>query len=432
MPTDLALHIRETAVVDTHEHLWSEEAWVKNGSADVLADLFSPYARNDLVSAGADPEAVVRLGEPEGRDLATRFQAIEPAWRAMQFTSYGEAVRLTARHLYGIEELSAAALRDAQPKLDAFRSPGQRLHLLRHVANLDHVQVDDLAWACVPDASGPDFFLYDLRWRNFAAGQLELDRLEPTTGVTVRDLATLRRAMERLFELYGPVAIAVKTQHAYNRTLLWRERTDADAERALQIILKGGQADTDTLQCLGDWALARGVELAVQYNLPVKIHTGYFAGYNRMPLEWIKPANLCALLAKYPQARFVLMHTGYPYGEEMIAITKHYANAWADLCWAWSINSYATRGFVRSFLRAAPANKLFAFGGDTFAPTNSLAYALQMRHHVTRALQEEVDTGDLTERQAVELATRWLRGNQLACFDVETRRATIAGIRGSA
>ena len=109
-------------------------------------------------------------------------------------------------------------------------------------------------------------------------------------------------------------------------------------------------------------------------------------------------------------------------------MVKHFANAWVDLCWAWSINSYAARDFVRSVLHAAPANKLFAFGGDTFTPTNSFGYAVQMRLHLTRALQEIVDAGDLTERQAIEVATRWLRGNQLACFDVETRRATIARI----
>ena len=48
--------------------------------------------------------------------------------------------------------------------------------------------------------------------------------------VKLWNLATLREAMEALFAKYGPCAIAVKSQHAYRRTLAWQERTDAGAE----------------------------------------------------------------------------------------------------------------------------------------------------------------------------------------------------------
>ena len=81
--------------------------------------------------------------------------------------------------------------------------------------------------------------------------------------------------------------------------------------------------------------------------------------------------------------------------------------------------------FVRRFLHAAPANKLFAFGGDTRWPTSACAYAMQARRWLTRALEAEVAEGDLTEREAIELATRLMRGNQLACFDLEGTRAAI-------
>ena len=72
----------------------------------------------------------------------------------------------------------------------------------------------------------------------------------------------------------------------------------------------------------------------------------------------------------------------------------------------------APREFVRSFLHAVPASKLFAFGGDTRWPTSACAYAMQARRWLHRALQAEVDDGDLTEREAIALATRLMRGNQ--------------------
>jgi hypothetical protein len=109
---------------------------------------------------------------------------------------------------------------------------------------------------------------------------------------------------------------------------------------------------------------------------------------------------------------------------------KHYPNAYADLCWAWSVNPMAGADFVRRYLHAAPLNKLFAFGGDTKWPTSAYAYSLQARKWLTRALQAEVTEGELTETEAIGVATRLLRGNQLECFDLEGTRAAIRAAGG--
>src|SRR5690606_17236280 len=133
------------------------------------------------------------------------------------------------------------------------------------------------------------------------------------------------------------------------------------------------------------------------------------AGYGRMPVERIRPGHLWPLLTAYPDARFVLMHVGYPYYDEILAIAKHYPNVWVDLCWAWSIDPRSTSEFVRRFLHTAPVNKILAFGGDTTWPTHAAAYAIQARRWLARTLQAEVDEGDLTEKEAITVATRLMR-----------------------
>jgi hypothetical protein len=97
----------------------------------------------------------------------------------------------------------------------------------------------------------------------------------------------------------------------------------------------------------------------------------------------------------------------------------------ACLCWAWSIDPYSARDFVRRFIHAVPINKLFAFGGDTGWPSAALAYALQARRGIRSALEAEVADGTLNERQAMAIATRIMRDNQYACFDIEGTRANI-------
>ena len=428
--SDLAQHIQQTSLIDTHEHLRKEQEYVEAGP-DVLADLFDNYAPQDLITAGASAEVVNALIDSKNPDVAARWNGVKDFWAHTQFTGYGEAVRTTAQNVYGMDQITLAGLEAGAEINRKRRQPGERLRILRDEGNFDHVQIDDFVWACLPDESGVDFFLYDLSWVSFCDGRFDVAQLQTETGVEVRDLNSLRTAMAGLFAKYGPNAIAVKAQHAYNRTLLWRERSDAEVAPVLAQYLRGETLTVEEKLCLGDWGWARGVELSIEYHLPFKIHTGYYAGNNNMPVERIKPGHLCGLLARYPDARFVLMHIAYPYDPELAAIAKHYRNVYVDLCWAWSIDPYSAGNFVRRFIHTVPINKLFIFGGDTSWPSSSVAYAGQARRWLTRSLQAEIDEGLLTEAQAIQLATRLMRENQLDCFDIPGKRAHLHAVAAS-
>jgi predicted TIM-barrel fold metal-dependent hydrolase len=139
-------------------------------------------------------------------------------------------------------------------------------------------------------------------------------------------------------------------------------------------------------------------------------------------MDRIRPSHLSDLLIAYPQARFVLMHIGYPYTQEVLALAKHFANVYADLCWAWSFDPQSSMEFVRRFIHTAPINKLFGFGGDTLFPPMAVGYAMQMRKWLKRALTAEVEDGEMSEMEAMKVATRLLRQNQYECFDVEAKR----------
>ncbi len=423
--TDLTYHIQSIRLVDTHEHMRRENDWVENGP-DILQDLFGNYVPADLVTAGASPEAMRDLMDAS-KDIASRFEGIRDAWEATQFTGYGEAVSLIAKHIYGLDELTGDGLASTD-NLKTLRMPGKRYHILHDIANLDHIQTDDFSWPCTSDASGPDFFLYDLSWATFCNGQVDPSAIHAETSVEVSDLASLKRGMEAIFAKHAGCAIAVKSQHAYNRTLNWVERSDAEASAALNTVLTqpASEIDEATRLCLGDWCWERGVELTIEHNLPFKIHTGYYAGNDRMPVRRIPAGNMCALFARYLDAKFVLMHIAYPYNDELVALAKHYRNIWVDFCWAWSIDPYSSRDFLRRCIHAVPSNKLFAFGGDTGWPTSAMAYAIQARNEIRRALEAEIADGYLTEKQAMAFATRIMNTNQYACFDIDGTRANIA------
>ena len=423
--SDIAAFIQQTPLVDTHEHMRREESYLDE-NPDILCQLFQNYVGADLFVAGASQEALDKLFDQSDSDVAGRFAPIQEAWARAQYTGYGEAVSIIAKELYDIDELTPDTIAAAQEKNAAFNQPGERLRLLRDEANLDHIQTDAFTIQVTPDLSGPDFFFNDISWAAMCSGQPNHEEIAEHTGQELTDLYSLRLVMETIFQNFSTPAIAVKAQHAYNRTLRWQERTDEEAARALDLYLRNGEEIEEAQRlCLGDWCWARGVELCIEHDLPMKLHTGYYAGHSRMPVDYIRSGNLCPLLAKYPDARFVLMHIAYPYTEELVALAKHYPNVYADLCWAWSINPYSSMEFVRRFIHAAPANKLFLFGGDTGYPGAALAYAKQARTWFTRVMQAEISDGLLTEAQAIDLARRYMRDNQYECFRVEEKKETI-------
>jgi hypothetical protein len=276
---------------------------------------------------------------------------------------------------------------------------------------------------------GQGFFFYDINMLDVCNGTPDLESLASVLGREVTSLASLRSALELLFERSARYAVAVKSQHAYGRTLDWVERSDQDAEAALASWLRLGNSLDDTERiCLADWCLARVAELAGRYDLPFKLHTGFYGGNNTMIGSYTAAGKLSRLVRSYPRTRFVLMHIAYPYSDELIAMAKHYRNVAIDMCWAWSINPFHAADFVRRFIHAVPTNKLFVFGGDAIAPAHTIGFALQARGWLARCLQQEVDEGLMSERKAIELARFLMLDNPRGYFEIERKQGLLGAI----
>ena len=184
--------------------------------------------------------------------------------------------------------------------------------------------------------------------------------------------------------------------------------------------MRGETLSPEEARTLQDHLLRYCVERQQNIGLPVKLHTGYYAGHNGMPLDRVRrnAGDLCPLLKAFPDARFVLMHIGYPYQDEFIALAKHYRNVSIDMCWAWIINPAAGVRFVREFLMAAPANKLFTFGGDYIPAEPIYGHSRIARLGLSQALTELVETGWIRREEIPALAERLMRGNAHETFPV--------------
>lgn len=414
-----AIHefVMHQPLVDTHEHLISESAYLAL-KPDIITALFGQHAyiQHDLISAGCRYDTLDAFLDQSNPDIAQRWHLIAPFWQHCQYTGYAEGVALAASHVYSISSLSAESLVAAQAHHATLVAPGQHQRMLTELANLESVQIDAFTWGLPSDADAAPFYRYDLNVHTIADGSVDLDALGNATGIQINTLGQYADALAHLIDRHARSVVAIKSQHAYTRTLAWQDPDRDDVAMVLQKKLWGVPLLARDACVIGDWALGVIAQQAARHHLPFKIHTGHHAGNGTMPMNWINPALLDGFIKAHPTTRFVLMHIGYPYQDELLSLAKHFQNVYVDLCWAWSINPRKSSDFVHQWIHSVPINKLFGFGGDAFLPAQSVGFAWQTRQWLARTLQAEVDADMINERSACAIAQRLMSGNQHDVF----------------
>jgi hypothetical protein len=413
--------IEATPFVDTHEHLIEESTRLRGEVGDRLlrcndwAYLFSHYVDSDLISAGMPPDDHRRFFSPD-TPIGDKYGLVAPWWERVKHTGYAQAVRHTLRGLYGERDLNAESACRVAEKYRALVRPGFYAHVLREKANIEHCQVNSLQRIFM-ESEQPDLLRQDLSIVALSTG-LNRKQVETESGKSADDLEGWLAVIDWYFATYGPRAVAVKNQSAYSRRLDYDRATEADAAPLFARHARGAELSPAEWKTLQDFLMRTCVRKATERGLPVKLHTGYYAGHGSMPLDRVRrnAGDLCPLLQDFPDTRFVLMHIGYPYQDEFIALAKHYPNVSIDMCWAWIINPAAGVRFVKEFLLAAPASKLFTFGGDYIPVEPVYGHSRIARLGLSQALSELVEEGWIVLEETPPLIERLMRGNAHETF----------------
>jgi uncharacterized protein len=417
--------VMSTPMVDTHEHLVEESQRLLGADkgrkrCDDWALLFSHYLDSDLLVAGMPRADLDRFLSP-GLDPLHKWSLLEPYWPAVKNTGYGQATRLALRELYGVDELNAATVVRAQAGYEKTRRRGFYDLILREKAGLESCQVNSLQepFRC---SENPGFLMQDISIVGMFAGP-NLHEFGGPTGIEVKGLADWHRVIKWWFDQYGEYAVAVKSQNAYGRDIDYVRVPAEKAEPVFRRVLQKDPVGAEERKLLEDHLFWCAVDEATSRKLPVKLHTGYYAGQNGMPLSRVQrnaasAADLCRLA---PETKFVFMHICYPYYEEILAVAKQYTNAYVDMCWSWLINPVAAADYLKKHAVTAPVTKLLPFGGDYIPVEPVLGHAMLARHGVARALTGLVDEGWLQRGDAIELVQPILRGNAQRIFNLASK-----------
>ncbi len=425
----------QTPFIDTHEHLIEEKdrltgVAVRGFKANDWTKVFTSYLCSDLLTAGMPQAAYDKFFSPDV-DPISKWPILEPYWPAIKNTGYGQAVSIAIKELYGADELSAKTVAKVQEGYKKTIQPGFYKHILCDLANIESCQVN-----CVTkpfsESDQPTLLMQDIGIVGMHSGP-NFEQYSKPTGIEVKSLADWHKVIDWWFDKYGKYAVAAKSQGAYSRDIDYErvqaERVEAPFERQLY----GGSVSPEDAKAIEDHLFWYAVDRATKMNLPVKIHTGYYNKQNYMPLGRLakNPGSASDLCRQSLNTRFVFFHICYPYYEPMIALAKHYSNAYIDMCWSWIVNPVAAKDFLKKYLVSAPANKILTFGGDYIPVEPVLGHAVMARRGIALALCELVEEGWLNLDSAMELIDPIMHKNARRIYNLEEKAAILKNVKWS-
>jgi len=438
---DLTQLIRHTPFIDTHEHLLEESdrlaARTREGVPDFALTgtwpawpapdwgwLFSQYAASDLHQAGM-PAAEVAMLHSWTLSPQEKFRLLEPWYARARHTGYLQAARAAIQQLFGEDDLRADNADAIAEKFHAAMQPGYYRVVLNDFANIQYAQVNCLQSPVFRETEQPALLAQDISFVGLST-ELAVPEISALVGREAGSLADWHAIIEECFAMWGPRAIAVKNQSAYTRALDYARVSKAEAAPLFACHLHDPAALTPGEQkALQDHLFHYCIEVATAHRLPIKLHTGYLADEWRMHLHRVRhnAGDIAELLHAHPSARFVLMHIGWPYDGEMIALAKHFPNAWVDMCWTWIVNPLAGARWLREFLTSVPANKVFCFGGDYLAVESVPGHAALARQGIAQVLEDLVAAHWLREQDVEALVQRLMHGNAQEFYPRTLREA---------
>ncbi len=180
-------------------------------------------------------------------------------------------------------------------------------------------------------------------------------------------------------------------------------RTPDQGLLALDAIRRG--TGGGAMKKLRDHLLCRALELCIEYNVPIQIHTG--VGDYEINMPDCRPALLMDLL-RFPAFRactVILVHAGYPYCAEAGYITGMLPRVYCDVSEGIPFAGGGAQRIYAEVLEMAPISKI-VYGSDGLAlPEINYVSALLGKQALAAALQDLVD-GDLLSSQEAHEAAR--------------------------
>jgi len=411
----MAEAVNSIRLIDTHEHFWPEAE--RNAKQMDLFQLLH-YVSSDMWADGLDRAESEKVFSDPSVPPDKKWEVFNRRWPHTRNTAYSKALLRAAKDLYGVEDISEQSYRQLSEKIQAANRPGWYAEVLRKRAGID-LSICDIGQAGAK--LDPAMFRAVIRLDEFTLLADTVPVVEKRDKVTITSLADWEAALDQAFIRAKEAGfVAIKSGLAYNRTLDFKDVSRADAEACFKNLvarrgtISRGDWRRESIP-LQDYMFGRIAANCAKYRLPFQIHTGLFYDTWR-DVTQSNPSLLTPLIIRHPNTRFVLMHGGYPYGTELLAMAKNLPNVVLDMCWVYVISPSFAYRFISEAVETVPADKILGFGGDYQIPEGAYGHAVLCRETVGKVLADKVLEGYWSEEEAVAYARMILRENAIQVF----------------
>jgi len=424
--------VDEVWIIDTHEHLVREEDRVKC-EVDPLSTFLPHYVSSDLASAGMSADDLNMIRNPS-IPLEQRWEKFSPYWKKVQNTGYARALNIAVKDLYGFDGISDENYVELAKKMMDANKKGIYKWVLKEKAKIEVSILDPITeQKIVPVDFDRSLFAPVARFEEFIMPmeRMSLESLATQCRMPIHALSDLVKALEAKFQEVSGALVGVKIALAYRRPLDFEKTTYAEAERSFnkiysqrlfkRIEVAGGRwtfpeaVSAEEVKPLQDFMVHKLIQLAIKHNLPVQIHTGVQEG-NENLITSANPTRLVNLFMEYKDAKFDILHGGYPYVDELAVIAKNFPNVYVDMAWLHIISPSVARRALSEWLDTVPSNKILGFGGDYRFVEGVYGHSVMARENIAWTLAEKVEDEGYSLKEAEQLAKKLLRDNASNLF----------------
>lgn len=128
------------------------------------------------------------------------------------------------------------------------------------------------------------------------------------------------------------------------------------------------------------------IAYASDNKLPIQIHCGYLemSASENLSVERTNPLLLEGVIKAYPNTKFILLHCGFPFVNEQIALGRTFSNVYIDLSWITFYSPVIYNACLKVLMEMIPISKIIGFGSDV----NCVEVAYELKTEFIKTIQE--------------------------------------------
>lgn len=400
-------HLAASPIVDCHEHT------LLPGAGPARVDLAVLIANSDV---GDD---MISAGMPEDRRQDLTWSTAAPYLERVRNTGFYRSLIYAFRELFGFDgdELREG---DWHALSESLATGNGRPDWYEHVLGR-HGRIE-----AILRIQGDEADPYDLPGRWFAPvipfdpwivarDQPERERLAGTVGGRASTLEAYLAALDAAVEeARTRGAVGVKSALAYRRDLAFGLPAAGKAAR----LFERQWLEAPEARALEDFLVHAVADRAGAHGLPYQMHVGYGSSQRNIA-GGANPLLLNPLIEAHRATRFVLLHGGYPFIDELATMAKNHPNVYLECGWLAYIAPAAYRRAMGEWLDAVPGNKLLAVGADCLHVEQTLGALLLTKRQLALALAEKVREGGWPMPLAEGICRRLLARNAQELYGLD-------------